>query len=189
MICIYTIIVDIIIIENDSATKVSRLTFMRWFECKYKLYRMTIDWHGWCDRHATESEIIVIHSPAAQREIRKAEGGRSRKHLPIGIFPFSSLKSAIIAWTMIIVIVRSRWTAPRGPSWQSLVWSEDPPSTVPCMVVPWYRGASASIPSAIRVEVFECWNLPKRPPMFRSSYTPTCAGGTKRTRNSSKRLE
>lgn len=41
-------------------------------------------------------------------KIKKAERERSRKHLPIGIFLFASLKSAIIAWTVVIDIVRSR---------------------------------------------------------------------------------
>lgn len=40
---------------------------------------------------------IEVHFSAARREIRKAEKERSRKHLPIGIFLFSSLKSTIIA--------------------------------------------------------------------------------------------
>lgn len=143
---------------------------------------MMLDWHRWYIRRESKSEKIEIHFSAMRHEIRKTKPERSRKHLPIGIFLFFSLKSTIIAWTVVIDIIRSHWIALREPSWQSLIWSEDLLSTIPYMVVPWYRGASASILSAIRVEAFECWSLPKRIRYsYRISYIPVRANGRKKS--------
>lgn len=46
---------------------------------------------------ATGSEYIFFFSRAGGAKLGKRKGERSRKHLSIGIFPFSSPESAIIA--------------------------------------------------------------------------------------------